>query len=218
MFVQWPPLWYWRFACITLWDDLTMVTVGQFLDVDQFLDCISTRFVKQELLHVVVIVFVSFVFCISECSSSVLFCFPLVFFILVFLGIAKGFIKPQQSLKIALLTYCRELRKTLDYNGPRQLGLISFQWIYESELGLWIWTWIFTDGFLRFICYIIRIFLPRMLGHTVNPPTLIGCCDWTPIQLFLQSYFYVLYQYSIQPARWNVVNIGTNWGDIIYDA
>ena len=74
-----------------------MVTVGQFLDVDQFLDRISTRFVKQELLHVVVIVFVSFVFCISECSSSVLFCFPLVFFIFVFLGIAKGFIKPQQS-------------------------------------------------------------------------------------------------------------------------
>ena len=56
------------------------------------------------------------------------------------------------------------------------------------------------------------------LGLTVNPTYLIECCGWTPVQLCHQGYFYVLYQYSIQPTRWNVANIDTAWGDIVHDA
>ena len=31
-----------------------------------------------------------------------------------------------------------------------------------------------------------------------------------------QDYFMIVLKYSIQPSRWNVANIGTALGDIIY--
>ena len=40
------------------------------------------------------------------------------------------------------------------------------------------------------------------LGHTINPAHLIGCCEWTPVQPCTQGYFYVLYQYLIQPTKY----------------
>ena len=54
-----------------------------------------------------------------------------------------------------------ESGKTLSYKGLRQLRLISYQWLSESDAGLWISDFDLQDFhvmFLRFAFSIVRIF------------------------------------------------------------
>ena len=61
-------------------------------------------------------------------------------------------------------------------------------------------------------------YLTKDVLDTFNPTYLMRCRDWTPVQCCPQDNFYFLYQDSIQNGKWDVVNIGTAWDDIIYHA
>ena len=54
-----------------------------------------------------------------------------------------------------------------------------------------------------------------VLGCIFNPTYLIGYCDYTLMNLVSQDYCTNI-QYN--PQDKDVVNIATDWGDIIYDA
>ena len=107
--------------------------------------------------------------------------------------------------------YCNtsELWKTLSlsYKGLRQLRLSAFNELLSMKQVYGFHTWIFIARFLFFI-------LPEFLNNSVmecmvNPIYLIGCCDYTLINLVLKT--------NIQFNPQDVANIRADWGAIIYD-
>ena len=69
--------------------------------------------------------------------------------------------------------------------------------------------------FLRFLFYIVRISDQGCLEVYSQSHLRDRMLRLHSYQPCLQEYFTL---YSIQPTRWDVLNIGTEWGDIIYDA
>ena len=75
-------------------------------------------------------------------------------------------------------------------------------------------TWIFIARFLRFAICIVRISGQGCLGVYSQSDLLDRMLRLYSYQPCPQDYCTNI-QYK--PTRWDVANIGTNWGDIIYD-
>lgn len=128
---------------------------------DVGLNCWSFRIICWLHLHCMLLPLFLFLLFVSVSSESALFCFPPFFCFFLFIFFTNGNIS-KSTAELRCYHNTRKFRKTLNYKGPRQFGLTSFQWNFESEACLQILLWNFHRVFFAFYLFYCPNFLPRM--------------------------------------------------------